>query len=186
MRNAMLMSVAAMAVLVLAASVFALRVTMPNDKPAVRQEHWPDGVAELVGSRTRVKSYGFNFGADGYYYAGDAKAFNAFVGEYAKLKGGALVLTIHPGLGIKGRAARTDPDTRFDWMLSIDGPNRRAAARRDGPAKFPATLHLYLGDNIGLDELQVPLEVEVKAGAELDDFVSEHAARRSLLPKDAK
>jgi hypothetical protein len=173
-------------VLALGSSIYGLRFTFPSDKPVVRQERWPAGVAELASSRNRVKSYGHNFGSDAYYYAGDAKAFNAFLGEYAKLKGVALVLVIHAGLGVKGRAARTDPDTRFDWLLFIEGLVRRPEPKKDSPAQFPVTLHLYLGDNIGLDEILVPLEVEVRSGGELEDFLSEHTAKRSMFPKESK
>jgi hypothetical protein len=185
-KKAFVLSLAAVIVLACGVSIFAMRFTMPNDKPVPRQDRWPAGLAELASSRNRVKSYGLNFGADAYYYAGDAKAFNAFVGEYAKLKGVALLLVIHPGLGTKGRAAQTDPDTRFDWLLFIDGLDTRPEAKKTGPGQFPATMHLYLGDNIGLDDLQVPLEVEVKAGIEIDDFVSGHTAKRSLFSAEAK
>jgi hypothetical protein len=174
---------AAAIVLACGLSIFAMRITFPKDTPVVRQERWPDGLAELASSRTRVKGYGHNFGCDAYYYAGDAKAFNAFLGEYAKLKGTPLLLTIHPGLGVKGRAAQTDPDVRFDWLLYVDALMLSEDARKDPPPKCRPTLHLYLGDNIGLDELLVPLEVEVKADNALDDFVSEHTAKRGMFPE---
>jgi hypothetical protein len=178
--------VSTITVLALGASIYGMRLTLPNDKPVVRQERWPAGVAELASSRNRVKSYGHNFGTDAYYYAGDAKAFNAFLGEYAKLKGIPLLLTIHPGLGVKGRAAQTDPDVRFDWLLYVDALMRIGVVRKDPPPKCHPTLHLYLGDNIGLDEILVPLEVEVKSGGELEDFLSEHTAKRSMFPKESK
>jgi hypothetical protein len=163
--------------------IFALRLTFPNDRPVVRQERWPDGLAELANSRARVKGYGHNFGCDAYYYAGDAKAFNAFLAEYAKLKGTPLLLTLHPGLGVKGRAAQTDPDVRFDWLLYVDALMLSEDAKKAPQPKCRPTLHLYLGDNIGLDELLVPLEVEVKADNALDDFVSEHTAKRGMFPE---
>jgi hypothetical protein len=174
---------AAAIVLACGLSIFAMRITFPKDTPVVRQERWPDGLAELANIRTRVKGYGHNFGCDAYYYAGDAKAFNAFLGEYAKLKGTPLLLTLHPGLGVKGRAAQTDPDVRFDWLLYVDALMLSEDARKAPPPKCRPTLHLYLGDNIGLDELLVPLEVEVKADNALDDFVSEHTAKRSMFPE---
>ena len=186
MKRTRILVVSTIIVLALGASIYGMRLTLPNDKPVVRQDRWPAGVAELAGSRTRVRGYGHNFGCDAYYYAGDAKAFNAFLGEYAKLKGTPLPLIIHPGLGIKGRAAQTDPDVRFDWLLYVDALIPREIAKKDPPPKGRPTLHLYLGDNIGLDELLVPLEVEVKADNALDDFVSEHTAKRSMFPKESK
>lgn len=184
MKRVFVLSLAAAAiVLACGLPIFALRLTFPNDQPVVRQERWPDGLAELVGSRPRVKGYGHNFGCDAYYYAGDAKAFNAFLAEYAKLKGIPLQLVIHPGLGVKGRAAQTDPDVRFDWLLYVDALMRIGVVKKDPPPKCRPTLHLYLGDNVGLDELLVPLEVEVKADNALDDFVSEHTAKRTMFPE---
>jgi hypothetical protein len=186
-KRVFVLSLAAVAiVLALGSSIYGLRFTFPSDKPVVRQDRWPDGLAELASSRTRVRGYGHNFGCDAYYYVGDAKAFNAFLGEYAKLKGTPLLLTLHPGLGVKGRAAQTDPDVRFDWLLYVDALMRSEDAKKDPPPKCRPTLHLYLGDNIGLDELLVPLEVEVKADNAIDDFVSEHTARRGMFPKESK
>ena len=186
MKRTRILVVSTIIVLALGSSIYGLRFTFPSDKPVVRQERWPAGVAELASSRNRVKSYGHNFGSDAYYYAGDAKAFNAFLGEYAKLKGVALVLVIHAGLGVKGRAAQTDPDTRFDWLLYVDALMPSGDAKKVPPPKCQPTLHLYLGDNIGLDEILVPLEVEVRSGGELEDFVSEHTAKRSMFPKESK
>jgi hypothetical protein len=84
------------------------------------------------------------------------------------------------------RAAQTDPDVRFDWLLYVDGLMRSGVAKKDPPPECRPTLHLYLGDNIGLDEILVPLEVEVKSGGELEDFLSEHTAKRSMFPKESK
>ena len=186
MKRTRILVVSTIIVLALGSSVYGLRLTFPNDKPVVRQDRWPDGLAELASSRTRVRGYGHNFGCDAYYYAGDAKAFNAFLAEYAKLKGTPLQLVIHPGLGVKGRAAQTDPDVRFDWLLYVDAHMLSEDAKKGPPPKCRPTLHLYLGDNIGLDEILVPLEVEVKSGGELEDFISEHTAKRSMFPKESK
>jgi hypothetical protein len=185
-KKAFVLSLAAVIVLACGVSIFAMRFTMPNDKPVPRQDRWPAGLAELASSRNRVRSYGLNFGSDAYYYAADAKAFNAFLAGYANLKDTPLLLVIHPGLGVKGRAAQTDPDVRFDWLLFVDALTPTADAKKEPRPKCRATVHLYLGDNIGLDDLQVPFEVEVKAGIEIDDFVSGHTAKRSLFSAEAK
>jgi hypothetical protein len=50
-------------VLALGSSIYGLRLTFPNDKPVGRQDRWPDGLAELASSQTRVRSYGTTSGA---------------------------------------------------------------------------------------------------------------------------
>jgi len=131
---------------------------------------WPAGVAELAGSRDRVKGHWSTFGHGSLYYAGDAKAFKVFLDRYARVKDFPARLVLHPATGQKGRRYVTQPSTHYDRALIIEtGMAIEREKAKGEPAVPRATLHLYLSDSIGVEDLQVPLNVEVHSGGEIGD-----------------
>lgn len=183
------LSVALVAALVLAAGaavVLAMGSTHPKDYVATQQEGWPAGLADLINSKGRVCGIWVN-GSDWFSYAGDTKAFNAFIEPYAQLKGIPLVLVLHPGRGMTGGLG--EPQTiPYEWCLSVirrgwgaDMPE----AYKNSPSQVVVTINLYLGGNVALDELEAPTNIEVTSGGEIEKFIVHHEAKRSLT-KPAK
>jgi len=169
-------------VLTLAAFVLGLGMNYPNDRPIPVQPEWPAGVGDLANAKGRASGYMVNAN-DWVFFAGDAKAFNAFLEQYAKVKDIPLVLVLHPGRGLTGGLGE-DPKTPYDWQLEIIRRGWGAEmpeAYKNSPSKYLVTVHLYLGGNIRLAELEVPLEIEVQSGGEIEQFIAHHQAKQSLV-----
>ena len=149
-----------------------------RSEPVTQQPTWPDGLADLLNSRERVYGYFVNF-SDYFYYSGDAKAFNSFVERYSKLQGTPLIVILHYGRGVTGSFdPKGETTIPFDWKVSVDVlPGLAGAAR--GPSPRAARVELWLGGQVDLKEVQIPLNVILKSGGEIEKFIADHEARRT-------
>ncbi|HUU92157.1 MAG TPA: hypothetical protein VM238_13230, partial [Phycisphaerae bacterium] len=69
-----------------------------------------------------------------------------------------------------------------NWMLSILRRGRGAPEAKPGETgTYVVTLHHWLGGDVSLEELDVPLNVNVRSGAEIEKFVAQHQAKQSLM-----
>ncbi len=146
---------------------------------------WPKGLAGLINDGSRILGYFVNAN-DWFHYRGDAKAFNAFLRRYASLDGVPLTLVLHPGRGMTRGLGSQGPKKPFDWCLAVirrgwgaEMPERY----KDSPCKVIPTLSLYLGGNVGLEDLDVPLNVNVASSSRIERFVAQHEAKQSLVKK---
>ena len=143
---------------------------------------WPAGLERLVNQGNRV--YGYLVNADDYFFfAGDTGAFNDFVTDYAELKDTPLILVLHPGKGKTPRLGVSQSDERipFDWKVSVllwgRHPELGEVADDDGH-RHAVIIDLWLGGQVHLAELEVPLNVEVKSGGEIEEFIAAHEKAR--------
>jgi len=177
MRKTLLGLSATVVVLACGAALYGLAMELPNEGPVELGWEFPAGIADLASSRNRVHGFMSTFGYADLWYAGDAKAFNAYLAEYARLKDLPLQLVIHPAPGSSLRQYVSEPRAHYDWELSV----KWDVALREGPKDdkaggFAVTLHLFLSDAVTLDDIVVPANVEVKSGGEIEKFVAKHQA----------
>lgn len=156
----------------------------PADRPVVGQNDWPAGLAELLNADGRVGGFFVN-ASDWFFFQGDAKTFNAWLAKYATLKDTPLRLVLHPGRGTDRRPWSKEGETRLPVDWQVDVINRqwtREAIEEKQPVKagHDVTVHVFLGGQVRLDDLDVPLDVEVRSGGEIEEFVAHHAAKQSL------
>jgi hypothetical protein len=152
---------------------------------------WSKALTDLVNSPGRVDGFGLMNGRRSYYYAGDAKAFAGFLERYTALQGTPLRLVLHAGRTDQTdpRSPKTKPKVIFDWQLRVVSrwrPRSGGRTRNYKPRRIPppaVSLEVYLGGQGGLDDVDVPLNVNVASGAEIDRFVAEHETKQSLVPK---
>lgn len=188
------------AVLLAAAALLALQapawgiavIRYPAGRNVGPQPGWSSALIDLANTPGRVDGFGLMNGRYSFYFAGDAEAFARFFERYTKIEGTPLRLVLHAG-----RTDQTDPrspkTTRkvaFDWQLRVVShwkPRSGLVPRNYKPRIPPpvASLEVYLGGQIGLDDLDVPLSVDVQSGGEIGRFVAEHQAKQSLIRKDA-
>jgi len=161
----------------------ALGADHPKEQPVSGNEGWPTGLVELLNYKARCG--GFFVNADDYFYfRADTKTFNAFLKQYAALEGPNHRLVLHPGRGTNRRPWGNDDPKPVDWRVDVVNRAWRAAGtkdKKDLPTGHEVTIHLWLGGNVPLADLDVPLTVAVESGREIETFVADHEAKQSLL-----
>ena len=180
--------VAGLALAVCVATALGLGADHPADQPVGGSSGWPPALLDLVNSKGRVGGYFVNQ-FDSFFFQGDAKAFAAWLERYTALPDTPLRLVLHPGRGDDRRPWSKPDDKRLpvDWQVDINNRQwTREAMEEKQPVKpgHDVTVHVFLGGQVGLGDLDVPLGVEVQSGGEIEEFVAHHQAKQSL-PKKA-
>jgi hypothetical protein len=142
----------------------------------------PQGVSELVKLFPWVNAYFMNV-SDHYCFAGDAKSFNQFMKQYASVQDTEHTLILHAGREMTGPigAKETIP---VDWRVSVHKVvkgmwhHRGKVHAEDPEHPYVVDVHLWLGGAIPLDHIEVPGEVTVISGGEIEEFISEHKRQR--------
>lgn len=172
--------VTAITVLFSASSVLALGGDHPQGKITELRPEWPKGLMELVNSDGRVQGSWVNQN-DFFFFKGDAAAFGKFVERYAKVLDTPLKVVIHAGsiplTGPLGKPA----ETSFDWQLRVIRRGWGAPLDPRRPNSDPGyvvTLHLWVSDNITLDQLEIPKQVDVISAGDIEKFIDSHKNNR--------
>lgn len=161
--------------------VFRLAMEYPPGRPVGRASYWPEGLGQLVDRENRVHGFFVN-ASDFFYFTGDVNAFNEFLEQYAMLKDTPLRLVLHAGRGMAGSPWDEDKEIPFEWQVSAFGWGWPEEKYPEVPAtdetESVVMMDLWLGGRVELDEVKVPLNVEVKSGGEIERFTATHEARR--------
>lgn len=160
----------------------ALASEHPAGKTLHAASNWPDGLADLVNCRERVYGYFVNFW-DCFYFEGDTASLNAFLQKLGGIHQPQPVVTLHTG---RGKTHKLDGEETFeyDWSLSTRPEGAPIADKR---VQTGLAVDVWLSDSIRLDDLKVPLSIEVRSGGEIDKFVKDHgrsAAAEKPSPAD--
>lgn len=176
------MTTQSVAALVLLAALPLAALGLGADHPpgkidARSHPEWPAGTVDLVNSRERVHGCWVNQG-DFFDYAGDAKAFNAFVAAYSKLPDTPHEVVVHAGRAPKTRPLAGPHTLRYDWRLDVV---RRGWGAPTDPAKpddkpgYVVTVHVYVGEALPLDKLDIPKNVAVTSAGDVEEFIRKRA-----------
>jgi hypothetical protein len=138
---------------------------------------WPEGLKELVNAEGRVRGYSECGIVDSThaYFAGAPQDFNSFLARYAQLKDTPLALVLHAGRGMTRSISDEEQQVPFDWQITV---SRLKEAGGGEGHRYVATVDLWLGGQVGLEEIEVPLNLEVRSGGELEAFIEAHEAKR--------
>ena len=176
---------ALVAVMFCCALAFALGGDHPKGQPPPISPDWPEGLKELVNSEGYLGGYFVNAN-DFFQFEGDSHTFNNFLQRYAQLKDTPLILVLHPGQGMTKRPWKEHTSVPFDWSLNAlrrgwhpDAPEAKPGEK----GQYVVTVNLWLGGHIGLDDLDVPLNIEVRSGGKVERFIAEHQAKRAAAEK---
>ena len=194
MRRACLVVALAGVVLVIAPMVLGLggKYATDRNKPNWGATHlkWPAGLADMVNSKHRVAGHWVN-PSDEFFFKGTSADFNRFLQQYAKLADTPLTLVIHAGSARRSALWGKEPAIRYDWkLLSL---HRGFMAVRD-PQRFQKktgyeiTVDLWIDSQVKLEEIAVPVNVNLKSGGEIDTFIKAHQEKRgkkTVAGKDA-
>ena len=147
------------------------------EKP-VTNPKWPAGLSELVNVDNRVHGYFVNF-EDVFFFRGDTRSLNAFLERYAKLPGAELRVVLHPGkLAVRSPWDKQSRAAEGDWKLYASPLSRERVKADDfEPRRFHTRVDVWLGGSVTLDGLQVPDNVSVESGGEIEAFVQRSRER---------
>ena len=113
---------------------------------------------------------------------------------YGQLKETPLVLVIHPGnVPAEQPKGRLSFDWRFD-MLDQGAPRNEEIFSKPGGGRWPrvAIVEAWLGEDVRLDELKVPADIEVREvrpGGDIEAFIKQrnkHRRNRALRAREDK
>lgn len=156
--------------------------TFPADQkmyPVSKTPQPPEELTRLYNLGNRVYGERDSFSQIGdtekAYYTGDTEAFNGFLQQYVKVKIRPLKLIIHTGCAEV--IAHSKEAIHYDWMLS----RYLAGTKSMDPsgAEETVAVNLYPGCKIDLSKLNIPTEIEVTSGGELEKVVSDHREKRA-------
>jgi hypothetical protein len=123
--------------------------------PSRNYQDWPR-VAELVNDPSRVYHSWVN-GNEHCYYQGGIAALNAALENFAKVGTELREVVVRPGPG-QTKSFHGKP-VEFGWMLHLVGGIARHQTKLDRGylvwSKYPM-LHIFVGDDMQLDQLKVP------------------------------
>jgi hypothetical protein len=130
-------------------------------------KEWPN-VLPVINDRNRVYHSWVN-GDERFYFAGDTEALNASLKNFSGIKAERLTVVLHPGPGKTGTFNNRMTFT-FNWQLHLLGGIATVMAKEHlGDNIWDPTpyMHVYVGEAIKLDEIDVPAGVNVLEIADL-------------------
>jgi len=130
-----------------------------------------------------VHGYHVNW-EDVFFYQGDGAKLNRFIAAYAKLEGVKHKAVIH--VGRKMARSPWDGEDRpiavdwscYTWNTGIP----QGVAGPPGAKPAPSRIDLWLSERIKLEDLEIPMNVEVVSGGEIEKFILERHRKAGIDP----
>ncbi len=151
----------------------------PVGRPVHASPDWPAGLAELLNRPGRVYGYIY-FSGNRFHYAGDTDEVNEFLAQYAMLKDTPLTLVLHAGPDREKKWLETKK-IGYDWKVDVAF---RSWSVNQKKRQYNVTVQVWLGGQVELGKMKVPLNIQVKSGAEGDKdgdigkFIAAHETKR--------
>ena len=121
-------------------------------------------------------------GNEHFYFAGDTVALNAAIKNFAAIKADRVTIVLHPCPG-KANSFNNKQSFAFNWSLHLLGGISRIMAKQDLGSNIwdpSPNLHVYVGDAIKLDQIEISKVVEL---LEISDLQKRYA--KCLNSKDS-
>ena len=181
---------------------------VPAQAYALGADYGPDDFKMhpgTIGGQTPIHGYWVNW-EDVFFYAGDADAFNAFIGAYSKFRHCKLQVVLHRGPKQAASPWR-QLDTPADWSLYVwnTGAAFLPKVRTNEAGEIaieelyyeptgepaPTRVDVWIGGRLKLHALHIPAALAVTAGAdaaqdaEINRFIAERTAPPAAAPPAA-
>ncbi|MEX2309587.1 MAG: hypothetical protein WD738_18575 [Pirellulales bacterium] len=166
----MLRSIAAVALMLLTVSnAWCLGTESFGNEPFsdINYVAWPN-VMPVINDAHRVYHTWVN-GNEHFYFAGDTIALNTALKNFAGIKADRLAIVLRPAPG-KTNSFRNEQSLTFNRNLHLLGGIARHMSTQELGSNiwYPSPyLHVYVGDAIKLDGIEIPKGVEVLEIADL-------------------
>jgi hypothetical protein len=131
----------------------------PKNGPVGGSSLWPKGLSDLVNSPNRVHGFFVN-AEDNIFFVGSADDFGRFLKRYSEISGiVAYKLVVHSEKGVAKSPWDSGAGIPCNWKLVGYAESWKTGdASKKG---YVLELHLYLGENPGLDKVPVPKTIAV-------------------------
>ena len=129
---------------------------------------WPAGVHDVVNQTTRVHGYFIN-SSDTLYYRGKPDDFHKMLNALAANADCQSSVVIHAGKGIAKSPWSAEPISAADWSVTISAKAAIASVQDQ------IRIDIWLDGNLTLENLEIPDEMEVTSGGEIEEFLQQRA-----------
>ena len=163
-------------ILFTAICVFAAGGNHSEDPIVSPRDDWPAGLIELVNTGRRVQGHWINAN-DVFYYGGNAVSLNEFLEKYGCVKDTPLTVVIHAGEKPLTGALGKPMTISFDWQLQVTRRGWGAPEdprRRNGDPGYVVTTHVWLSNDITLEQLEIPKHIVARSAGEIEEFITQH------------
>jgi hypothetical protein len=145
----------------------------------------PTGLVDLMNSGGCFYGHWVNANEE-FFYQGDSALLNKFMERYSKLKNTPLTLIIHAGSHRRSVLWGEKPEKSYDWKLLIQkyGWGAPETASTDADDKYVVTVDAWIDRGIRLADLDIPANVAVKSGGEIEDFISKYKTKQPMASED--
>lgn len=150
------------------------------DAPMGLSSGLPKELRGLLNNDARVSGTVGNFDTWA-NYAGDTGKLNAFLQDYAEVPEVGLQVVLHPGRAKRKVMLRDGTEQRVDvdWTMHIaenwsGHPNASVFKGKKGLT----TVEIWVGGQVELDNLEVPVNLKVVSGGEIERFIKKHEEKR--------
>jgi hypothetical protein len=130
------------------------------------------------------------------FFRGDHEDFNGMLKEYARLgdslkryvesKEVQLIVTLHAGRGNVGSTPvgtfARGKDIAFDWQITMTREGTLVPDREK--RRYFVSVDLWVGGDVQLDKVEVPLRIGVKSGGEIEDFIAKHKEKQKEVKNE--
>ena len=165
-----LFSVTASEVLALGGNHAAGKIAQEYNK------EWPTGLPDLINTGDRVSGHWVNQ-SDSFYYTGDAASLNKLLASYGKLPNTPLTVVLHAGAKPLTGPLGGEQQTLYDRQLDVTrrgwGVPRDPRLPENEPG-YVVTVHVWLGEAITLDRLDIPKHIDVRSAGDIERFINTH------------
>lgn len=74
-----------------------------------------------------------------------------------------------------------DKNIPFDWQITMTREGTLVPDREK--RRYFVSVDLWVGGDVNLDKVDVPLNIDVKSGGEIEDFIAKHEEERKQAQK---
>ncbi len=173
--------------LLLSSQSFGMGGNHDPNQPIYGNDGWPPDLVKAMNGAECVGGFWVNQ-SDWFFFKGETRAANRFFEKCGRYEKTLTRVVLHPGSGF-GQTPWDKERVPCDWMVSVE---RRGWTQ---PKKFEGVpedvdllivIDLWLGGDIHLHKVKIPVSIDVKSDGKIEKFVAAHKISRKQAEKGNK
>ncbi|MEM8671379.1 MAG: hypothetical protein AAGG48_27915 [Planctomycetota bacterium] len=149
-----------------------------DHKPGKLPPHdsWPEGIYNAVNQPHRVHGYWVNW-SDTFFYRGSNEKLQEMAQKLSETKLTKTEVVLHAASGVAESPWSEKPVDSADWSVTVTGGDARKGLVSQ------IRIDIWVGGEVALDSLELPSNLKIKSGGEIESFIKKH---NEPTTKDAK